>query len=123
MTLCKPMDCSMPGFLVHNRLAQLAHLMSIKSVMPSKHLILFRTCLLLPSIFPSIKVFSKESVLYIRWPKYYSFRFSIIPSNEYSGLISFKLPGWISLQFKGLSRAFSNTKVQKHQYFGEKLSL
>ena len=64
---------------------------SIESVMPSSHLILSRSLLLLPSIFPSIRVFSKESVLHIRWPKYWSFNFSISPSNEYSGLISFRM--------------------------------
>ena len=92
----------------------LIKLMSIKSVMPSNHLILCRPFLLLPSIFPSIRVFFKESVLYIRWPKYWSFSFSISPSNEYSGLISFRID-WLS---KGLSRVFSSTKVQKYQFFG-----
>ena len=62
--------------------------------------------------------FSNESVLCIRWPKYWSLRFSICPSNEYSELISFRMTGWISLQSKGLSRVFSNTTVQKHQFFG-----
>ena len=71
-------------------------LMSIESVMPSNHLILCRLLLLLPSIFPSIRVFSKESVLHIRWPKYWSFSFSISPSNEYSGLISFRMD-WFDL--------------------------
>ena len=157
----------------------LLKLMSIKLVMPSNHLIL--CCpLLLPSIFPSIRVFSNESALHIRWPKYWSFSFSISPSNEYSGLIVCRadwfdllavqgtpksllqhhnfyfiqmsqlftwggqstgvsssasvLPmntqgwsrlgwtGWISLQSKGLSRVFSNTPVQKHQFFGAQLS-
>ena len=93
--------------------------LSIKSVMPSNHLILCHPLLLLPSIFPSIRVFSDESVLCIRWPKYWSFSFSISPSNEYSGLISFR----ISLQSKGLSRVFSSTTVQKHQFFGAQLSL
>ena len=69
----------------------LLKLMSIESVMPSNHLILCHPLLLLPSIFPSIRVFSSESVLYIRWPKYWSFNFSISPSNEYSGLISFRM--------------------------------
>ena len=94
----------------------LLKLMSIKSVMPPNHLIL--CCpLLLPSIFPSIRVFSKESVLCIRWPKYWSFNFSISPSTEYSGLISFRTDwGWISLLSKGLSRVFSNTIVQKHHF-------
>ena len=97
-------------------------LMLIESVMPSNHLILFCSLLLLPSIFPSIRVFSNESALCIRWPKYWSF--SISPSNEYSGLISSPgWTGWISLQSKGLSRVFSNTTVQKHQFFGTQLSL
>ena len=87
--------------------------MSIESVMPSNHLILCHPLLLLPSIFPSIRIFSKESVLYIRWPKYQSFSFSISPSNEYSGLISIKITGLISSQSKGPSRVFSNTAVQK----------
>ena len=91
--------------------------MTIESVMPSNHLILCCPFLLLPSIFPSIRVFSKESVLRIRWPKYWSFSFSISPSNEYSGLISFRWTGWISLKSKGLSRVFSNTTVQKHHFF------
>ena len=74
----------------------LLKLMSITSVMPSNHLILCRPLLLLPSIFPSIRVFSNESVLHIGWPKYWSFSFSISPSNEYSGLISFRM-GWLDL--------------------------
>ena len=78
--------------------------MSIQSVMPSNHLILCRPLLLLPSIFPSITIFSKESVLCLGWPKYWIFSFSISPSNEYSGLISFRITGYISLQSKGLSR-------------------
>ena len=90
----------------------LLKLMSIESVMPSSHLILCRPLLLLPSIFPSIRVFSNESALHIRWPKYWSFSFSISPSNEYSGQISFRIDGLISLQSKGLSRVFSNTTVQ-----------
>ena len=93
-------------------------LMSIESVMPSSHLILCRPLLLLPPIPLSIRVFSSESVLHIRWPKYRSFSFGISPSNEYSGLISFR----ISLQSKGLSRVFSNTTVQKHQFYGTQLS-
>ena len=78
---------------------------------------------LLPSIFPSIRVFSSESVLHIRRPKYWSFMFSINPSNEYSGLISFMIDWFDSLQSKGLSRVFSNTTVQKHQFFCAQLSL
>ena len=97
--------------------------MSIEFVMPSNHFILCCPVLLLPSIFLSIRVFSKESVLHIRWPKYWSFSFSISPSNEYSGLISFRIDGWISLQSKGLSRVFSKTSGQKHQFFGIQPSL
>ena len=85
---------------------------------PSSHLILYHPLLLLSPIPPSIRVFSNESTLSMRWPKYWSFSFSIIPSKEIPGLI----PGWISLQSKGLSRVFSNTTVKKHQYFGAQLS-
>ena len=77
--------------------------------------------LLLPSVFTSIKVFSNESVLHIKWPKYWSFSFSISPSNEYSGWISFRID-WLDFLSKGLSRVFSNTTVQKHQFFGAQLS-
>ena len=95
----------------------------IKSVMPSNHLILCCPLLLLPSTFPSIRVFSNESVLPIRWPKYWSFSFSISPSNEYSGLISFRMDWLDLLAVQGLSRVFSNTTVQKCQFFGAQLSL
>ena len=94
---------------------------SIESVMPSSHLIFCRPLLLLPQIPPSIRVFSNESTLHMRWPKYWSFSFSISPSNEHPGLISSERT-WISLQSKGLSRVFSNTTVQKHQLFGTQLS-
>ena len=97
--------------------------MSIEAVMPSNHLILCHHLLLLPSIFLSIKVISNELALRIRWPKYWSFSFNISLSNEYPGLISFRMTGWMSLQSKGLSRVFSNTTVQKHQFFGAQLSL
>jgi len=87
------MDCSTPGFPVHHQLPTLSllKLTSIVLVMPSNHLILCRPLLLLPSIFPIIRVFSNESALLIRWPKYWSFSFNISPSNEYSGLISFRI--------------------------------
>ena len=106
----------------------LLKLMSIESVMPSNHLIRCHPLLLPPSNFCSIRVFSNESVLHIMWPKYWSFSFSISPSNEYSGLISFRvyselIPGWIFLQSKGLSRVFSNTTAQKHQFSGIQPSL
>ena len=95
-TLCDPMNPSMPGLSVHHQLWSLLKLMSIESVMPSNHLILCRPLLLLPPIPPSIRVFSSESVLPIRWPKYWSFSFNISPSNEYSGLISFGMD-WLDL--------------------------
>ena len=101
----------------------LLKLMSIESVITFNHLILCRPLLLSPSIFPSIRVFSKESFLHIRWPKYWSFSFNINPFNEYSGLTSFRMDWSISLQSKGLSRVFSNTTVQKHQFFSAQLSL
>ena len=90
------MDCSTPGFPVHHQLLELAQLMSIESVMSSNHLILCHPLLLLPSIFPSIRVISNESVLHIRWSKYWSLSFSISPSNVYSGLISFRMD-WFDL--------------------------
>ena len=83
-------------------------------VLPSNHLIVHGPLLLLPSIFPSIRVYSNESALLIRWPKYWSFSFNLSPSSEH--------PGLISLRSKGLSRVFSNTTVQKHQFFGAQLS-
>ena len=95
-TLCNHMDCSKPGFPVHNQLLELTKLMSVESVMPSNDLILCHPLLVLPSIFPSIRVFSSESVLPIRWPKYWSFSFSIRPSSEYSGLISSRMD-WLDL--------------------------
>ena len=98
-------------------------LMSIELMMPSNHLILCLPLLLLPSIFPRIRIFCNVSVLHIKWPKYWSFSFSIIPSKEIPGLISLGLTGWISFKSKGLSRVFSNTTVQKHQFFGAQLSL
>ena len=97
-------------------------LTSIESVMPSSHLILCRPPLLLPPIPPSIRVFSNESVLPMRWPKYWSFSFSISPSKEIQDWSPLECSGWISLQSKGLSRVFSNTTVQKHQFFSTQLS-
>ena len=95
-TLCNPMDCSMPGLPVITNSQSLLKLMSIELVMPSNHLNLCPPLLLLPLIFPSIMVFSNESVLGIRWPKYWSFSFNISPSSEYSGLISFRMD-WLDL--------------------------
>ena len=96
-TLCDPMNLSMPGLPVHHQLLwSLPKTMSIESVMPSNHLILHRPLLLLPSIFPGITVFSHESDLCIGWPKYWSFSFSVSPSNEHPGQISFRMD-WLDL--------------------------
>ena len=96
VTLCDPMDCSMPDFPVLHHLLELLKLMSIELVMPSNHLILCGPLLLQSSIFPSIRVFSSESVLCIRCPTYWSFSVSISPSTEHSGLISFRVD-WLDL--------------------------
>ena len=112
-----PWTAACQAFLSITNSRSLLKLRSIESVMPSNHFILCHSLLLLPSIFPRIRVFSGESALRIRWPKYRSFNFSISPSSEYSGLIFLGWTGLI-LQSKGLSRVFSNTTVQKHQVFG-----
>ena len=101
----------------------LLKLLSIELVMPSNHLILCCPLLLLPSIFPRIRVFSSESALCIRWPKYWKFSFSISPSNELQGWFPFVLTDLISLLSKGLSRVFSSTTVQKHQFFSTQVPL
>ena len=93
VSLCDNMNCSTPGLPVHHQLPEFT---SIESVMPSSHLILCHPLLLLPSIFPSMRVFSNELVLRIRCPKYWSFSFNISPSNEHSGLISFRMY-WLDL--------------------------
>ena len=129
------MDCSTPGFPVHHQFPELAYIMSIKLVMPSNNLILCQPFFLLPSIFPSTRVFSNESVLHIRWPKYWSFSFSISPSNEYSRLISFKMdwigspccprdfqessptPQFKSINSSALSFVYSLTLTSIHDYW------
>ena len=100
-----------------------SHSWSIKSVMPSNHLILCCPLFLPPLIFPSIRVFSNESVLHIRWPKYWSFSFSISPSKEYSGLISFRMDWLDLLAVQGTITSSSTTMVKRHQFFGAQLSL
>ena len=120
-TLCDPTNPSTPGLCGVTNSRSSLKLTSIESVMPSNHLILCRPLLLLPSIFPSIRVFSNESTLRMRWPNYWSFSFNISPSNEHPGLI-FRMDWLDLLQSKGISRVFSNTTVQKHQYFGAQLS-
>ena len=106
--------CQASLYITNSR--SLPKLISIESVMPSKHLILCHPLLLLPSIFPSIRVFSNESVLRIRWPKYWSFSFTISPSNEYSGLISFRM-GWLDLF------AVQGTLKSLLQHHGSKASI
>ena len=101
----------------------LPKLMSIELVMPSNHLILCRSLLLLPSIFPSIRVFTNEKALHIRWPKYWVSASTSVPSMITQDWSPLGRTGWISLQSKGFSRVFSNTTVQKHQFFGTQLSL
>ena len=96
--------------------------MSIKSVMPSSHLTLCRPLLLLPPVPPSIRVFSSESTLHMRWPKYWSFSFTSVFQMNTQDWSPLEWTGWISLQSKGLSRVFSNTTVQKHQFFSAQLS-
>ena len=108
--LCDPMSHSTPGLPVHHQL-------------PCHPAISFcRPLPLLPLIPPSIRVFSNESALRMRWPKYWSFSFSISPSNEHSGLISFRMDGLDLFLERRLSRVFSNTIVQKHQFFSTQLS-
>ena len=116
-----PWTASRQAFLSITNSQSLLKLRSIESVMPLDNLILCRPLLLLPSIYLGIRVFSNESVRCIRQPKYWSFSFNISPSNEYSGLISFRMD-W-SLRSKGRSRVFSNTTVQMHQFFSTQPSL
>ena len=120
--LCDPMDCGTPGFPVLY-LPELLKFMSIELVMLSNHLILCCPLLILPSIFPSIRVFSSGSALRMRWPKYWNFSFSLSPSNEYSGLITFRMDWLDLLAVQGTSRVFSSTTIQKHQFFGTQPSL
>ena len=95
-TICNPMNCSTPGLPVHHQLPEFTQLMFIELVIPSSHLILFCPLLLLPSIFPSIRVFSNELALRIRWSKFWNFSFNISPSNEHPKLISFRMD-WLDL--------------------------
>ena len=122
-TLFNPMDCSTPGLPVHHQLPELAqtHVYRVCDAMQPSHPLSSPSP---PAPSPSQhQGFSNESTLRIRWPKYWSFSFSISPSNEYSGLISLRLTGLISLQSRGLSRVFSKIRVQMHQFFGAQLSL
>ena len=112
--LCDPMDCSMPGLPVHHQFQSLLKFISIELRMPSNYLILCHPLLLPPSIFLSIRVFSNESILPIRWPKFWSFTFSISPSNEYSRLIFFRIDWLELLEVQGTLKSFYHTTVQKH---------
>ena len=121
-TLCDPMNHSTPGLPVHQKLPEFTQLKSIELVMPSNHLILCHPLLLLPSIFPSIRVFFKESVLHIRWPKYQSFSFNISPFNEYSGLISFRMDWLDVLVVQGTLKSLlqhhsSKSSILRHSAF------
>ena len=132
LTLCNPIDCSMPGFPVHHQLQELTqtHVQPVSDAIQPSHPL--PSPLLLPSTFPSIRVFSSESVLHIRWPKYWICSFSINPSNEYSGLMSFRFD-WIdllavqgtlknllqhrSISFSGLNFLYSPTLTSIHDYW------
>ena len=121
--LFHPMDCTHQASLSFPIFQSLLELMSIELVRPSSHLILCCPLLLLPSIFPSIRVFYKESTFHIRWPKYWSFSFSISLRMNIPDLFPLGLTGLISLMSKGVCRVFSNTTVQKHQFFDTQPSL
>ena len=118
-----PWTVACQAFLSFTISWSLLKLMSIESMMTSNHLILCHPLLLLPSIFPSIRVSSSESALHIRWLKYWSFTFSISPSNEYSGLISFRIDCIDFLDVQGTPKSLLQTTIQKHQFFGAQPSL
>ena len=116
------MDCSTEGFPVHHQLPQLAQTHVHCVVMPSNHLVLWRPFLLLPSIFPSIRIFSIQSVLHIRWPKYWSFSFNISPSTQYSRLISLRSDWFDLTAVQGTLKSPLQHQVQKHQFCGTPIS-
>ena len=120
LTLWDPMDCSTPSSSVLHYLPYFAqiHVHWVSDAIQPSHPLLPTPSFLLPSIFPSIRVFSNESALCIRWTKYWSFSFSISPSNEHPGLISFRTDWCHPMQFKRLSRLISSTTIQKYQFFG-----
>ena len=118
---CHAAACQASMYIASSQ--NLLKLVSIESMMPSNNLILCHPLILPPSVFPSIRVFSSDSALCIRRPKYWSFSFSISPSMNIQDWFPLGWIGWISLQSKGLSRVFSNTTVQKHQSLGAQLSL
>ena len=122
-TLCTPWTAACQASLSFTISWSLLKLMAIELVMPSNHLILCHPLLLPPSIFPSIRVFSNESALCIRWPKYWSFSFSISPSNEYSGLISCRMDLFDLFAVKGTLKSLLQHHSCKYQFFGSQLSL
>ena len=121
-TLCDPMNCSTPGLPVQHQLLEFTqtHVHRVGDAIQPSHPL--SPLLLLPSIFPGIRVFSNESALCIRWPKYWSFSFTISPSNEYSGLISFRIDLLDLLAVQGTLKSLPNTIVQRHQFLGAQLS-
>ena len=122
LTLCDPMDCSTPNFPILHHLPEFAQTRAHwdDDVIQLSHPL--SPPLLLPSIFPNIRIFSSELAFHIRWPKYWGFSFNISPSNKYSGLFPLGLIGLITLLSKGLSSVFSSTTVQKHQFFSLRYS-
>ena len=122
LTLCDPMNRSTPGLPVITNSRSLPKLMSTELVMPSSHLILCRPLLLLPPIFPNTRVFSSESVLRIRWPKYWSFSFNISASREHPGLISFRMDWLDLLAVHGTLKSLLQHHSSKHQIFSAELS-
>ena len=121
--LCDAMDCNTPGFPVLHQLLEVAqtHVHRVHDAIQPTYPLL--SPLLLPSSFPSIRVFSNESVLHIRWPKYWSFSFSISPSNGYSGLISFRIDWFDLLAVQGTLKRLLQHNSSKHQFFCPQLSL
>ena len=121
-TLCDPINRSTPGLPVHHQLLESTQTHVLELVMPSSHLILCRPLLLLPPIPPSIRVFSNESALHMRWPKYWSFSFSISPSNEHPGVISFRVDWLDLLAAQGTLKSLlqhhsSKTSIFRHSAF------
>ena len=122
LPLCNPMNCSMPGLPVHHQLPEFTQTHVHRAMMPSSHLILCRPLLLLPPIPPNIRVFSNESALHMRWPKYWSFSFSISPSNEHPGLTFFRMDWLDLLAVQGTLKSFlqhhsSKASVPQHSAF------
>ena len=123
LTLCDPMACNTAGFPVHHQLPEFTQTHVHRVVLPSNYLILCHPLLLLPSVFLRLRVFSNESALRIKWPEYWSFSFSISPSNEYSGLISFRMDWLDVLTVQGPLKSLLQHHSSKCQFFGTQLAL